>query len=169
MPYKRRPIHPCFSHNLISEEASASASGLMPRHPRWPTSLSHRSSAIFSSSSSFYALASTPTQSPGSQGLQIRPLLKRTFNGIATVSLAERLSHFLHHRKVASIQETKLQPRNKNPNIPGHNVLRKDRPGGGRGGVALLVHRSVTFSPINLWREQLGAKIRRHFSSPTSH
>ena len=72
-------------------------------------------------------------------------------NGLA--GAAERLGHFLHHHsvKVAAIQETKLQPRNKNPNIPGYNILRRDRPSGGRGGgVALLVHHSVPFSPIDL-------------------
>ena len=72
-------------------------------------------------------------------------------NGLT--SAAERLSHFLHlhNVKVAAIQETKLQPRNKDPRIPGYSILRRDRPGGGRGGgVALLFHHSVAFTPVDI-------------------
>ena len=72
-------------------------------------------------------------------------------NGLA--GAAERLGHFLHHHnvKVAAVQETKLQPRNKTPNIPDYYILRKDRPSGGRGGgVALIIHHSVAFNPIDV-------------------
>ena len=53
--------------------------------------------------------------------------------------------------KVACLQETKLTPRVKDPKIPGYALLRKDRPGGVvGGGVAILIHHSISFTPIDV-------------------
>ena len=56
-----------------------------------------------------------------------------------------------HHVKVACLQETKLRLGSKDPSIPGYAILRCDRPGGGYGGgVAILVHHSISFSQIDV-------------------
>ena len=60
---------------------------------------------------------------------------------------------YLHDNdvKVACLQETKLTPRAKDPKIPGYALLRKDRPGGVvGGGVAILVHHSIAFTPLDV-------------------
>ena len=65
----------------------------------------------------------------------------------------EKLSSYLdaNNVKVACLQETKLTPRAKDPSIPGYTIIRRDRPSGGvGGGVAILVHNSVTFTPLNV-------------------
>ena len=49
------------------------------------------------------------------------------------------------------LQETKLKVGSKDPPITGYTLYRKDRPGGGYGGgVAFLIHHSVSFSPIDV-------------------
>ena len=43
-----------------------------------------------------------------------------------------------------------MKPNIKDPSIPGYSILRRDRPGaGGGGGVAILVHTSVSYVPID--------------------
>ena len=66
---------------------------------------------------------------------------------------AKPLAEYLHANnvKVACLQETKLKVGSKDPPFPGYTIFRKDRPGGGcGGGVAFLVHHSISFSPIDV-------------------
>ena len=52
--------------------------------------------------------------------------------------------------KVACLQETKLRHESNTPKFPGYNVLRRDRPrNDGGGGLAILVHETVQFLPID--------------------
>ena len=65
---------------------------------------------------------------------------------------AKPLAEFLHsnHVKIACLQETKLKVGSKDPSLPGYAIVRRDRPGGGcGGGVAILVHHSVDYMPID--------------------
>ena len=50
---------------------------------------------------------------------------------------------------MAALQETKLSLKAKSPIFPGYTLLREDRPRGGGGGVALLIHHSLSFSRID--------------------
>ena len=126
----------------------------MLSHLHWPKTLTRRIHVILSRLLILILLLRAgvhPHPGPPNPTPPPQAFLQWNCNGLT--SAAERLSQFLHlhNVKVAAIQETKLQPRNKNPRIPGYNLLRRDRPGGGRGGgVALLIHHSVAFTPIDV-------------------
>lgn len=51
--------------------------------------------------------------------------------------------------KVACLQETKLSSTTKSPFFANYTVLRRDRPTGRGGGLAILVHHSVLFTHID--------------------
>ena len=88
-----------------------------------------------------------PGPSPG--GFKI---LQWNCNGIR--SSADRLATFLHQQNilVAALQETKLSisQKTKPPSFPNYSLVRKDRVGGGGGGLAFLVHHSVSHLPVDL-------------------
>jgi hypothetical protein len=71
-------------------------------------------------------------------------------NGIMN-SCAE-LSDFLISQfvKDACLQETKLNTRSKQPFFPDYAFMRRDRPVGGGGGLAILIHHSVSFDCSSL-------------------
>ena len=75
--------------------------------------------------------------------------LQLNVNGLRN-SHAE-LSDFLvnHSIKVACIQETMLNSRSIPPSFSNYAVIRKDRPTGHGGGLAILVHHSVPFMHID--------------------
>ena len=50
---------------------------------------------------------------------------------------------------IAALQETKLNDNSRLPNIPGYTLVNKNR-GGGGGGVALYIHHSIPFTPIDV-------------------
>ena len=77
-------------------------------------------------------------------------ILQINVNGIQTSR--RELSAFLHENnvKVACVQETKLRPNTADPSFPGYALLRRDRPGGGGGGLAFLISHDVEFSPIDV-------------------
>ena len=62
------------------------------------------------------------------------------------------LSSYLHDKQilVACLQETKLTSTSKTPSFANYNMVRKDRPSqDGGGGLAILVHHSISFLPFN--------------------
>ena len=100
-------------------------------------------------------------------------ILQFNANGLNTSK--QELASFLHENnvKVACVQETKLRQNNPDPSFPGYAFLRRDRVGGGGGGLAILISHDVEFVPIDVdiltnadpHLEVLAAKIHlRHFS-----
>ena len=78
-----------------------------------------------------------------------KSLLQFNCNGIFKAK-AELLNFLNKYQvKVACIQETKLTQRSKSPLFQNYNVIRKDRPRGGGGGLAILVHHTVRFTDID--------------------
>ena len=80
-----------------------------------------------------------------------KTFLQWNCNGIRGKS--EKLASYLvaNNVKVACLQETKLTSKAKDPSIPGYTFLRKDRPAGGAGGgLAILIHNSVSFTPLDV-------------------
>ena len=71
-------------------------------------------------------------------------------NGI--LNKANDLRDFLYANRIsiAAIQETKLKDSSRNPSFPGYNFVFKNRQGGGGGGLAFLIHHSISFSPVNV-------------------
>ena len=67
-------------------------------------------------------------------------ILQLNVNGLQNTRA--ELIDFLSQRliKVACLQETKLSPRSKPLSFPGFAFIRRDRPVGGGGGLAILVH-----------------------------
>ena len=62
------------------------------------------------------------------------------------------LSSYLHDKQilVACLQETKLTSTSKTPSFANYNMVRKDGPSqDGGGGLAILVHHSISFFPFN--------------------
>ena len=98
--------------------------------------------------------ASTPTQSAPAPSQPTIPashtFLQFNVNGVKN-SLTE-LNSFLHDHKIkiVCLQETRLSSKSKNPSFLDYTLLRKERPVGNEGGVAILIHHSVTFSPIDV-------------------
>ena len=74
------------------------------------------------------------------------------FNCNGIQGKASEIAAFLHARdiKIAAIQETKLRPKNKMPNLGYYAVVRLDRSRGEGGGVAFLVHESINFREIDI-------------------
>ena len=69
-------------------------------------------------------------------------------NGIQSKS-TELCSWLLENNvKVCAVQETKLQAKSNTPSFPQYTFLRKDRQNKTGGGLALLIHESVTFIPL---------------------
>ena len=106
-----------------------------------------------------------PTSPPISRILQFNT------NGLNTSR--NELSSYLrgNNIKVACLQETKLRSNNPDPSFPGYALLRRDRPEGGGGGVAILVSHDVEFTLVYVdyladpHLEVLAVKIHlRHFS-----
>ena len=93
-----------------------------------------------------------PNQASQASG-QVSPsgltFLQYNCNGVRN-SLSE-LNNFLHENgvKVACLQETRLAAKIKDPSFPDYNLLRRDRPVGNGGGIAILIHHSVSFCPID--------------------
>jgi exonuclease III len=71
-------------------------------------------------------------------------------NGVKN-SMTE-LNSFLHENgvKTACLQETRLSAKAKKQSFLNYSVLRKDRPVGNDGGIAILVHHSISCIPIDL-------------------
>ena len=77
-------------------------------------------------------------------------ILQFNINGLNT-SKQEFASYLIENNvKVACVQETKLRPNNPDPSFPGYAFLRRDRPGGGGGGLAILIHQDIEYSPIDV-------------------
>ena len=57
----------------------------------------------------------------------------------------------LHDKKVgvACLQETKLSSRAGNFSFPNYNLVCRDRPVGGGGGLAFLIHHSIPFTHVD--------------------
>ena len=97
----------------------------------------------------------TPTTPPSPPPQQFQPpdeensdnlrLLQYNINGIA--SKLDELLHYLdkNNIKVAVIQETKLTIKSSTLNTKNYTLVRKDRGKNKGGGLAFLVHESVTF------------------------
>jgi exonuclease III len=101
------------------------------------------------------AATTTTTVQSASTPSQPNPPASHTFlqfnvNGLKN-SLME-LNSFLHiHKvKIACIQETRLSAKSKDPSFPEYTLLRRDCPVGNGGGVAILIHQSVSFSPLDV-------------------
>jgi hypothetical protein len=75
--------------------------------------------------------------------------LQLNINGIRKSTT--ELSNFLNQQsvKVACLQETKLSGKAKTPSISNYAFVRKDRPVGNGGGLAILIHNSVPFTNID--------------------
>ena len=73
-------------------------------------------------------------------------ILQLNIDGINTKH--QELRHFIlkHNIHVAIIQETKLQPRHKTPNIPSYSVLRQDRAHSAGGGLITYIHTSISYN-----------------------
>ena len=71
-------------------------------------------------------------------------------NGIG--NKVTELAAYLHSTdvKIAALQETKLGPKSKPPNLGSqYTLIRQDRPGGRQGGgLAFLIHQSVLFTRV---------------------
>ena len=52
--------------------------------------------------------------------------------------------------KVVGLQETKLRPQAADPSFADFALIRRDRPTGGGGGLAILVHHDVEFAPFDV-------------------
>jgi hypothetical protein len=134
-PPSSQPVHA--SHSTIPKQSvplrqSAPAGQLAPpSQPAPPASQSRH-----------------PPASPGNTASG-HTFLQFNCNGVKN-SLAE-LNNFLqvHKIKVACLQETRLSDKAKDPKFPGYTLLRKDRPVGNGGGVAILVHHSINFIPLD--------------------
>jgi hypothetical protein len=76
--------------------------------------------------------------------------LQYNCNGIRNSFL--ELNDFLHkfNIKVACIKETKLSSKAKSPVFPDYTLICKDRPTGGGGGLVILIHHSVKYSPVDV-------------------
>ena len=51
--------------------------------------------------------------------------------------------------KIITIQETKLNPKLKTPDILDYSTIRKDRTTDGGGGLITYIHHSINFTEIN--------------------
>jgi hypothetical protein len=73
------------------------------------------------------------------------------FNGNGIRNSPTEINNFLQTSKVkvACIQETRLTSTAKSPSFPDYSFLRKDRPVGRRGGLAILIHNSVLYTPLD--------------------
>jgi exonuclease III len=82
--------------------------------------------------------------------LPLSVILQLNCNGLSN-SVSE-IDAFLRLKcvGVAALQETFLSNASIPPVFPDYTLLRKDCPQGRGGGLALLIHHSVTFSPIDL-------------------
>lgn len=95
----------------------------------------------------------TAALAPPSLGAPLSfPLLQFNCNGIQHCT--SELSHLLtgHCVLIAAIQETKLSAASKPPSFPSYTLVRRDRPGvgrGGGGGLAFLVHHSIHFTNVS--------------------
>jgi exonuclease III len=71
-------------------------------------------------------------------------------NGIQNTR--SELQEFLnnHQVKVAAIQETKLTAKYKKNNFQGYTLVRRDRPVGGGGRLAFLVHQMVRYVDLDV-------------------
>ena len=89
------------------------------------------------------------TSQQASSGQPSQFFLQLNINGVKN-SLAE-LNCFLqvNRIRIACIQETRLSEKSKDPSFPDYTILRKDRPVGNGGGIAILVHHSVCYTPID--------------------
>ena len=90
-----------------------------------------------------------PNPGPSTSPPVEHPIIHQNVNGLKS-SLLE-LSSFLHNHsvRIACLQETKLTASDPDPRIPSYNLLRRDRPSGGGGGLAIYIHHSVTFSILD--------------------
>ena len=61
-------------------------------------------------------------------------------------------NNFLYANRIsiAAIQETKLKDNSRNPSFPGYNFVFKNRQGGEGGGLAFLIHHSISFSLVDV-------------------
>jgi hypothetical protein len=141
-------LHNASNHNPVSD-LSFSQSASQPVRQSVRQSISQSANQLVSQPSSH------PVASSSQPGLPpCRPtshtFLQFNVNGIKN-SLTE-INSFLHDNqiKVACLQETRLSANAKNPSIPNYTVLRKDCLVGNGGGIAILVHHSVSFFPIDL-------------------
>ena len=76
-------------------------------------------------------------------------ILQFNCNGIK--SKISEISDFMKEKNIliAALQETKLRPCDKTPNIPKYNFFRKDRKKDKGGGLAFLIHDSIQFQAFN--------------------
>ena len=153
---KLRSLHPPLSSPTFGVPALTSRR--VPLVPCWSNSQTLRNSCLQWNSSPLsrrliviLLLRANVHPHPGPPSLSTpRSILQWNCNGLR--GAAKPLAEFLHTNdvKVACIQETKLKLGSKDPAIPGFTIVRRDRPGGGYGGgVAILIHHSVSFTPID--------------------
>ena len=102
--------------------------------------------------------ASPPPTPPPDQTHQPAPLLpdhnydlkllQWNCNGIGNKIL--ELSNFVHTNniKILVLQETKLTSKSQVPNIPNFTLVRKDRDRDTGGGLAIFIHDSIYFEPV---------------------
>ena len=79
-------------------------------------------------------------------------ILQFNVNGISKPSKKKEIADFLslNDVKIACIQETKLRATAKSPSFNNYASVRRDRPNGGGGGLLLLVHVSVSYTPLDV-------------------
>jgi hypothetical protein len=148
---------PCQASNSNSIPSQASNSNSIPSQASNNNSITSQASASNSIPSQPPASNSIPSQPNICPSLPVLPpqcrpghtFLQFNVNGIKN-SLTE-LNNFLHENqiKVACLQETRLSAKVKTPAFPGYAVLRKDRQVGNGGGIAILVHHSISYSPLD--------------------
>ena len=136
----------------ISSQASSGSSDTSQATPSSSRATSNSSQTILCTSApsqAFSSSQSTSATSVSSQTLSSHSFLQFNCNGVKN-SLTE-INSFLHQHKVkiACLQETRLSAKDKDPSFLNYSLLRKERPVGNGGGLAILIHHSVGFSQID--------------------
>ena len=90
-----------------------------------------------------------PNPGPPSSLSPLPVILQFNCNGIKN-SVSE-LDSFLRDKRisVAALQETFLSDSSPPPSFPGYTLVRKDRARGRGGGLAFLVHQTVSYTPVD--------------------
>ena len=93
---------------------------------------------------------------PGPSHTHVHPKTLVQFNCNGIHSSKTEIQDFIdkYQVKIVALQETKLNAKSKQPSFLNYNLVKRDRPAGGRGGgIAFLIHHSVRF--VNLDTSEL--------------
>ena len=124
-----------------STSSSTSSSSSSPSPPN--------TSPINSQNPQTPSIPHTPSHNTPPPPISINSILQLNCNGIQNSH--SEIASLLHNKNIliAAIQETKLTPSSNLRPFPNFTTLRRDRPGGTRGGgLIILIHHSISFTPL---------------------